>query len=138
MEPDSLPTEIILTHPRQTLAKVYLDWTPQPGNYLDLEGQTYAVLERRHRYQLFSGRYRLHKIALYVQSAPRPTDRTFIDGRWILGDASCQYNARSELMRCAVNPEGPCDRCRFYQKEGTGNGERGTGNGEWVVLLSGH
>ena len=115
MEPDSLPTEVILTHPRQTLGKVRLDWTPQPGNYLDLEGKTYAVLERRHRYQLFSGRYRLHKIALYVQSAPRPSDRTFIDGRWVVGDPSCQYNARSELVRCAVNPEGPCDRCRFYQ-----------------------
>lgn len=123
MEPDSLLTEVILTHPRQTLGKVHLDWTPQPGNYLDLEGQTYAVLERRHRYQLKSGRYKLHKISLYVQSAPRPTDRTFIDGRWILGDASCQYNARSELVRCAVNPQGPCHGCRFYEPAGTLNGE---------------
>ena len=117
MEPDSLLTEVILTHPRQTLGKVHLDWTPQPGNYLDLEGQTYAVLERRHRYQLKSGRYKLHKIALYVQSAPRPTDRTFIDGRWVLGDANCQYNAHSELMRCAVNPQGPCHNCRFYEPQ---------------------
>lgn len=123
MEPDSLLTEVILTHPRQTLGKVHLDWTPQPGNYLDLEGQTYAVLERRHRYKLKSGRYKLHKISLYVQSAPRPTDRTFIDGRWVLGDASCQYNARSELVRCAVNPQGPCDSCRFYEPVGTLNGE---------------
>lgn len=115
MEPDSLPAELILTHPRQTLGNIQLDWTPQPGNYLDFEGQTYAVLERRHRYRLKSGHYRLHKIALYVQSAPRPTEKTLVEGRWVLGDASCCFNARSELIRCAVNPEGPCESCRFYE-----------------------
>ncbi len=115
MDQPTLPTEVILTHPRQSLGNVQLDWTPQPGNYLDLEGQTYAVLERRHRYQLKSGRYRLQKIDLYVQSAPRPTEKTYIEGRWVLGDASCRFNARSEIIRCAVNPEGPCDRCRFYE-----------------------
>lgn len=115
MEQNSLPTEIILTHPRQCLAKVQLDWTPQPGNYLDLEGNTYAVLERRHRYHLKSGHYKLHKIAIYVQSAQRPSEKSFIEGRWVIGDANCRYNAHSELIRCAVNPEGPCDRCRFYE-----------------------
>ncbi|MBW4576120.1 MAG: hypothetical protein KME08_12640 [Aphanothece sp. CMT-3BRIN-NPC111] len=117
MEPDSLPTEVILTHPRQSLGNVQLDWTPQPGNYLDLKGKSYAVLERRHRYQLRSGRYRLQKIALYVQSAPRPTEQSLIEGRWVLGDTSCRFNARSELIRCAVNPGGPCDRCRFYEPQ---------------------
>lgn len=115
MEPDSLPAELILTHPRQTLGNVQLDWTPQPGNYLDFKGKTYAVLERRHRYHLKSGRYRLHKIALYVQSAQRPTERSLIEGRWVLGDSNCRFNARSELIRCAVNPEGPCNSCRFYE-----------------------
>ncbi|MBE9189804.1 hypothetical protein IQ230_05395 [Gloeocapsopsis crepidinum LEGE 06123] len=115
MESDSLPTEIILTHPRQSLGSVKLDWTPQPGNYLDLEGKTYAVLERRHRYHLKSGRYRLHKVAIYVQSAPRPSEKSLVAGRWVIGDASCRYNAHSELIRCAVNPEGPCDRCRYYE-----------------------
>ncbi len=115
MEPDSLPTEVILTHPRQSLGNVQLDWTPQPGHYLDLKGQTYTVLERRHRYQLRSGRYRLHKIALYVQSSERPTEQTFVEGRWVLGDASCRFNARSEILRCAVNPTGPCDRCHCYE-----------------------
>lgn len=115
MEPDLLPTEVILTHPRQTLGSVQLDWTPQPGNYLDLEGKTYAVLERRHRYQLKAGRYRLHKIALYVQSAIRPSEKSFVEGRWIIGDASCRYNAHSEIIRCAVNPHGPCKTCRLYK-----------------------
>ncbi|AKG20609.1 DUF6464 family protein [Calothrix sp. 336/3] len=116
MEPDSLPTEVILTNPRQSLGSVQLNWTPQPGNYLDLEGKTYAVLERRHRYQLKSGRYRLQKIALYVQCAKRPEEKSFIHGRWVVGDASCQYNALSEIIRCAVNPEGPCESCRYYER----------------------
>lgn len=115
MEQDTLPAELILTHSRQSLGKVQLDWAPQPGNYLDYQGQTYAVLERRHRYLLKSGRYRLHKIALYVQSAQRPTEKSLINGRWVIGDANCRFNARSELIRCAVNPEGPCESCRFYE-----------------------
>lgn len=31
-----------------------------------------------------------------------------------VGDISCQYNARSPLLRCAVKPRGPC-RCEHYQ-----------------------
>lgn len=116
MEPSSLPTEVILTHPRQILGKVQLDWTPQPGTYLDLEGRTYAVLERHHRYQLRAGRYRLHKIALYVQSAQRPAEKSLVQGRWVVGDADCRFNAHSELIRCAVNPEGPCGNCRYFEK----------------------
>lgn len=116
MEPNSLPTEVILTNSRQSLGSVQLDWTPQPGNYLDLEGKTYAVLERRHRYQLKAGRYLLQKIALYVQSATRPSEKSFVGGRWVIGDASCRYNACSEMIRCAVNPDGPCETCRYYEK----------------------
>lgn len=115
MEPDSLPTEVILSHPQQTIGNVHLDWNPQPGAYLDLEGKTYAVLERRHRYQLRLGKYRLQKIALYVQSAKRPEEMTLMNGHWIVGNASCGYNAHSELVRCAVNPSGPCEGCRFYE-----------------------
>ena len=115
MEQESLPTEVILAHPRQTIGKIYLDWMPQPGHYLDVKGQTYAVLERHHHYQYKVGGYRLHKISVYVQSAPNSSERSFIDGRWIIGDASCRYNARSEILRCAVNPEGSCEGCRFYE-----------------------
>jgi Family of unknown function (DUF6464) len=115
MEQDTLPSELILTHPRQTLGNVQLDWTPQPGNYLDYQGKTYAVLERRHRYHLKFGRYRLHKIALYLQSAQRPTEKSLIQGRWVIGDAACRFNAHSELIRCAVNPEGPCNACRYFE-----------------------
>jgi hypothetical protein len=115
MEPDSLPTEVILTHPRQNLGKVLLDWMPQPGHYLELKGKTYAVLERHHHYQYKIGGYNLQKISLYVQSAKSPTEKTLIDGRWVIGDAGCRFNARSELLRCAVNPDGSCKGCRFYE-----------------------
>jgi hypothetical protein len=116
MEQSSLPTELILTHPHRTIKTLQLDWSPQPGAYLDVEGQTYAVLERHHRYQLKAGRYHLHKIALHVQMAQRPSERTLFEGRWVLGDITCRFNARSELMRCAVNPTGLCEQCRYYEE----------------------
>ncbi|MGC9502932.1 DUF6464 family protein [Baaleninema sp.] len=34
----------------------------------------------------------------------------------LLGDRTCRYNARSPYIRCAVNPEGPCQGCRHYEK----------------------
>lgn len=117
MEPPALATEVILSHPQRSLGNIHLDWIPQPGSYLDLEGRTYTVLERHHRYQFRAGRYRLHKIALYVQSAHGPSEKSHIDGRWVLGDATCRFNAHSELLRCAVNPEGPCQGCRLYEQK---------------------
>lgn len=111
-----LPTEVLLTHPQKSLGNVYLDWNPQPGAYLDVKDKTYAVLERRHRYQLKAGHYHLSKVALYVQPAQRPVERSLINGRWVLGDAACHFNAHSELIRCAVNPFGPCDRCYFFEQ----------------------
>jgi hypothetical protein len=116
MEPDALPTEVILSHPRRTIGNLKLDWNPQPGAYLDLGGETYTVLERHHCYQYKQGKYQLHKISLYVQSIQRPHERTLLEGRWVVGDPSCFYNAQSELIRCAVNPNGPCQGCRFYSE----------------------
>ncbi|MBF2028643.1 MAG: hypothetical protein IGS48_18075 [Oscillatoriales cyanobacterium C42_A2020_001] len=116
MEAPTLLTEVILAHPERSLGKVQLDWMPQPGSSFDLEGKTYTVLERRHYYQFNAGRYRLHKVSLLVQSVQHPFEKSQVDGRWVLGDASCQFNARSELVRCAVNPTGPCGGCRFYEK----------------------
>lgn len=112
---DSLLTEVILTHPQRSLGKIHLDWMPQPGNYLAVQGQTYAVLERHHHYQYKIGGYALHKISLYVQSANPPSETSLIEGRQVLGDVNCRFNARSELLRCAVNPSGPCQGCRFFE-----------------------
>jgi hypothetical protein len=113
---NSPPAEVILSHTRSLLGHLQLDWNPQPGACLEVEGQTYLVLERRHRYQLRSGRYQLHKIALYVQKIEALAEEgNLLDGRWVIGDTTCLYNARSELLRCAVNPHGPCDRCLHYE-----------------------
>lgn len=114
MELNFPPTEIILSHSRSPLGNLYLDWNPQPGAYLEVKGQTYLVLERRHCYRIKLGRYQMHKIALYVQKSQVPDERSLLDGHWVIGNINCLYNARSEVLRCAVNPDGPCDRCVHY------------------------
>jgi len=113
---DSLPTDVILTPSHEFLGQVYLDWMPQPGTHLELEGKAYTILERRHHYRLKAGRYRLSKIALYVQSAHQLAEGSWVGDRWLVGDVSCRFNARSALIRCAVNPAGPCQGCRFYEE----------------------
>ncbi len=110
----ALSTEIILSDLSSSVGHLHLDWTPQPGAYLEIEGQTYLVLERRHRYHLRSGRYHLASMALYVQKSSVPTEGSLWAGRWVIGDVTCLYNAHSEVLRCSVRPEGPCHGCRDY------------------------
>ena len=112
---ESLATEIIITHPRQSLGKVQLDWTPQPGNYLEWAGQTYTVLERHHHYHYQLGGYTLSKVSLHVRPATPPVETTLYEGRWVIGDIQCRFNARSELLRCAIHPAGPCQGCRDFE-----------------------
>ncbi|NEN89716.1 MAG: hypothetical protein F6K48_12715 [Okeania sp. SIO3H1] len=57
-------------------------------------------------------------------------EQQYIDGLgYIIGDLSCKFNARSPLIRCAVNPFGPCKYCSDYEsidisaKEGVGSRE---------------
>ncbi|MGF1460846.1 MAG: DUF6464 family protein [Leptolyngbyaceae cyanobacterium] len=107
-------TELILNHPQRSLGMIQDDWMPQPGMQMVYQGQAYTVLERRHRYQFIANRYELHKIQIYVQASPSPTDKSWVGDRWVMGDATCAYNAQSEMMRCAVNPTGPCDGCPDY------------------------
>jgi len=33
----------------------------------------------------------------------------------IIGDRTCQFNANSPYIRCAVNPQGSCQGCRHYE-----------------------
>ncbi|MDX2243127.1 MAG: DUF6464 family protein [Leptolyngbyaceae cyanobacterium bins.302] len=115
MDLTTVRTEVILSQAQTSLGYHTLEQNPQPGGYLDIEGQTYQILERRHRYRFKAGRYQLHHVALYVQKSQVPDDRRLLDGHWVIGDASCSYNALSPVLRCAVNPMGPCDRCFHYQ-----------------------
>ncbi|MEA5465775.1 DUF6464 family protein [Leptothoe sp. PORK10 BA2] len=46
----------------------------------------------------------------------RHPDEHYVDGLGlVIGDITCQLNARSPHIRCAVNPTGPCDGCRSYE-----------------------
>lgn len=110
-----LPTEIILTPTRQCIGKLHLDRRLQPGNYMEFEGKTYAILERHHFYQYRVGGYRFDKATLHVQESKIPEETTLIGDRYVIGNAACKFNARSEIMRCAVNPEGPCQGCRLFE-----------------------
>ncbi len=110
------PLVVVSAHSRQILGQLYLDWSPQPGSVLSIENQTYQVLERHHHYHLQAGRYHLCKTTLYVQPVLQTYhERTSWQGHWVLGDSSCVYNAHSELIRCAINPDGPCQGCPHYQ-----------------------
>lgn len=98
---------------------------PQPGRWLTVEAQGYLVLQRRHRYRLSNGRYELASIALQVKPQRQPADARWWGGRWVIGEASCHFNARSPLLRCAVLPDGPCDTCAHYRPaRGAAGGDR--------------
>ena len=99
----------------QRMGRLSVDADLQPGAYLLYEGQTYAVLERRHQYQFRRGRYRLCKVVLHLQPVSRATEQSWVDGDWVLGKADCRFSAQSRLVRCAVNPAGPCEGCTAYE-----------------------
>jgi len=122
MEQLSLPTEVLTAYPEKSLGRLYLDWIPQPGNYLEIEGKAYKVLERSHRYQLKLGQYHLCSMVIQVQITNIPTETSLIDGCWVIGDARCKYNAHSELIRCAVNPLGTCKGCQFWEMDAISTG----------------
>lgn len=45
-----------------------------------------------------------------------PPDYHYVEGiGYMIGDLTCQFNARSSYIRCAVNPVGPCEQCLYYQ-----------------------
>ena len=68
---------------------------------------------RRARYRRTTGRSTFPR---NPQSVHLPSDAHHVDGLgYIIGDLSCQFNARSPHLRCAVNPSGPCHGCIAYQ-----------------------
>lgn len=36
-------------------------------------------------------------------------------GGGLIGNQNCRFNARSQYIRCAVNPAGPCEECSHYE-----------------------
>ncbi|WP_107670524.1 DUF6464 family protein [Cyanothece sp. BG0011] len=115
MNQNSILTEIILSHNHQLLGKLSLDWNPKKSNHLELEGTTYTILEYHHHYHYQMGGYQLKKVSLYVQKSSNSQTKTLVNGRWILGDINCRFNANSEIVTCAVNPQGSCQNCQFLE-----------------------
>ena len=110
----SMAVELRQAGSEQVLHRLMLEDVPQPGRWLEVEGLNYLVLQRRHRYRLRGGRYQLSSVALMVKAQKQPVDSRWWNDRWVIGDPSCHFNARSPLLRCAVLPEGPCERCSHY------------------------
>jgi len=78
------------------------------------EAQTQAKLR-----QAMSVTTRVRTQRLYA--TPQLSDRYYLEGvGYLIGDISCRFNARSGYLRCAVNPQGPCQGCRHYQGRNTG------------------
>jgi hypothetical protein len=49
---------------------------------------------------------------------PRDPEEQYVEGvGYIIGDASCKYNAHSPYIRCVVNPSGLCQGCRDYHSQ---------------------
>lgn len=58
------------------------------------------------------------RTAQVVTFRPRnlPPDYHYVEGiGYMIGDLTCQFNARSSYIRCAVNPMGSCKTCAQYQ-----------------------
>ncbi|MCH9713896.1 MAG: DUF6464 family protein [Cyanobacteriota bacterium] len=87
---------------------------PQPGRWLEHGARSFLVLQRRHRYRLRNGTYELASVALQVKAERQPADARAWGQGWVIGDPLCRYNARSPLLRCAVLPAGPCERCAHF------------------------
>ncbi|MHC5857047.1 DUF6464 family protein [Nostoc sp.] len=54
-------------------------------------------------------------------------DRYYLEGvGYLIGDISCKFNARSGYIRCAINPDGPCNGCRHYEPKELAGSEKKT------------
>lgn len=62
----------------------------------------------RHSRLVTADRYPEDLLASYQSS-----DTEFT--RYFVGNTSCQFNAHSPYIRCAINPSGPCEDCPHYE-----------------------
>lgn len=78
---------------------------------------TWISLRARDRVQAEFGRAMEAAAQRGLKAAiQRDRDLNYVEGiGYVLGDFSCQMNARSPYLRCAMNPCGPCEGCQFYE-----------------------
>ncbi|MFT0796536.1 DUF6464 family protein [Synechococcus sp. H70.1] len=106
----TLPIQWIDADSGEVVEECPWESSPHPGTYVQLAEQHYLVLEKRHSYQLRQGKYHLCSIRALIRPVSSP-----LEIGQLLGDPSCRFNAHSPLLRCAVNPSGPCQGCPHYE-----------------------
>ena len=85
--------------------------------YLLIFRQAKERWETRLRRAQFSNSYsqeRLHN-EFYTRESVSTGDRRRPATKYFIGDTSCANNAQSPYIRCAINPEGPCDGCFHFE-----------------------
>lgn len=70
--------------------------------------------KRRFQARIRRIRHRAYHQAITSESSEHYPMLTERYDRFI-GEVSCQYNARSPHLRCAINPSGPCEGCPHYK-----------------------
>ena len=106
---------IINSQSSSIIKKINIDMTPEPGNWFILDNDSFFIYSKTNRYKLVDGIYKLSEIDLLVKYQKQPEDSTYIMNHWVIGNHECTYNALSPLLRCAVNPIGPCSECAEFR-----------------------
>ena len=57
-------------------------------------------------------RVRSQRTCTYINTQ---LDRIILPADEVLGDPNCIHNAQSPLLRCAINPLGPCEGCQDFE-----------------------
>ncbi|NJL51828.1 MAG: ABC transporter ATP-binding protein [Hydrococcus sp. SU_1_0] len=73
--------------------------------------QNLNAYHHSYRDRLNHNSYGYSEDAYPLRDQRRPVTKYFI------GDTTCLNNAHSPYIRCAINPEGPCDECVHYEKQ---------------------
>lgn len=80
------------------------------------EAQTQAKLRQAMAVTRVRTRYTSSQSSNAALGGSQVSDRYYLEGvGYLIGDITCQFNARSGYIRCAVNPQGPCQGCRHYE-----------------------
>ena len=93
-----------------TLFILFLGLTP---SLLSLLLMRQADARGQARLQLAIDAFATRRLPLQIQP-----DQHYVEGMgYVIGDFTCQFNARSNQIRCAINPSGPCQDCSHYQQK---------------------
>lgn len=75
----------------------------------------------------FNGRIRRIRQIITNRSFRREHHENLLENDLYLpciGDSSCEYNALSPYIRCAVNPSGPCEDCNHYKPKSSSDQQK--------------